>query len=1037
MGEKEKGFKSFVPEEYEQDKRRAYESLLGIADALSSGSSEEGLGQGNTTTLEVRQRHGSIAHDKHRRKRRRRREKSSSSSDRKWIRKERQRLIEAEKMAGPGKRLRQALVLQDESDLTNFIEDYKGDLGNIAFEKMLDSDVPRYRRSVLHVRGRDSSVVKNGGMNQQNDGWRRWIDTHDGIESTPCDIKSSHGVIDSVDAFIPIASKEETHGHPQGDYQGHLIERTREFNTKTRDHPHDIQLWLDFAAFQTETADILRSAGVHVSKQSYWEKRLEVLERGLQCNPGSDILTLEILHIAEKVKTPDEVNRLWRSALMSATGASSMSLWESFLERQRKHENFNAIVMSKCYLAAVTIFRREYEREEDLVSILIDCIRFHLECGFIGMGIAMIQVLLEYNVFYPEEVERQGLEQCFEKFWNSSCPLIGSENAPGWNRWYRSGCEVQEPSHKVDRNDDASFDGDDDIIGKEFDKKADTLEDEPSFEDIERWITMEMYKDSNVASSDPTSSKVAWEDIRPFAVFLKDSHSIMTILAKCMGYLGLQHVSFMQHAQVCQEQSDLSLFEMYCTPKMFRLLSSHDTILDGFSGEGENILHGVLPWWAKSPERQEFAVRLLTDIAGKLQGPLRGILMDMSIKIQLYDATRGVFSNANLQKALSFAKMVLSQQYDGILSLWGEYAFLSSLDSGGTSKMANKIFKKCMSQQRSEDGLYDAARLCHAHVKCQLLRQGLKWSILGSEFMYPACTAYMDKDHANNSIKAFFWFAGQIHQADMRQAIVQSRRVFQGLIPQCMDNHTKLAALIQTFVAFEILSGIVEDGHPRLDHALSIMHQVMMDLERKRILETEKPTIQDPMSLHILAVQQCVLACITCEMSPLALSPAEAREMVLHMLEVWPGSPLLLTSLSMMEERFNNINTLRRELRLLATQSSMQIHEHISLIALEETSPFPKARIVFEKALQQEPCRTCPIIWRLYMRKASFEYSHSIVDIFFRAVDACPWSKSVWMEGISLMTRCTAYPPKSLMETIQALREKDIPWSTEVYEILL
>eukprot|EP00889_Picochlorum_renovo_P001657 jgi/Picre1/28687/NNA_004087.t1 len=784
-------------------------AYLGIADALSSGSSEEGLGQGDTTTLEVRQRHGSIAHEKHRRKKRRRREKSSSS-DRKWIRKERQRLIEAEKMAGPGKRLRQALVLQDESDLTNFIEDYKGDWGNIAFEKMLDSDVPRYRRSVLNVRGRDSSVVKSGGMNQQNDGWRRWIDAHDGIESTACDIKSSHGVMDS-----------------------------------------------------TETADILRSAGVHVSKQSYWEKRLEVLERALQCNPGSNILTLEMLHIAEKVKTPDEVNRLWRSALMSATGASSMSLWESFLERQRKHENFNAIVMSKCYLAAVTIFRREFEREEDL-----------------------------------------GLEQCFEEFWNSSCPLIGSENAPGWNRWHRSGCEVEEPSHKVDRDDNASFEWDDDIIGKEFDKKADTLEDEPTFEDIERWITMEMYKDSNAASSHPTSSKVAWEDIRPFAVFLKDSHSIMTILAKCMGCLGLQHVSFMQHAQVCQEQSELSLFEMYCTPKMFRLLSSHDTILDGFSGEGENILHGVLPWWAKSPERQEFAVRLLTDIAGKLQGPIRGLLMDMSIKIQLYDATRGVFSDANLQKALSFAKMVLSQQYDGILSLWGEYAFLSSLDSGGTSKMANKIFKKCMSQQRSEDGLYDAARLCHAHVKCQLLRQGLKWSILGSELMYPACTAYMDKDHANNSIKAFFWFAGQIHQADMRQAIVQSssdsnilcetnnvtRRVFQGLIPQFMDNHTKLAALIQTFVAFEILSGIVEDGHPRLDHALSIMHQVMMDLERKRILETEKPTIQDPMSLHILAVQHAFWRGSTCEMSTLALSPAEARETVLHMLEVWPAA---------------------------------------------------------------------------------------------------------------------------------------------------
>lgn len=997
------------------------ESLLGIADALSSGSTDEekraSIEEGGTD-------HGSKVYEKHHRKKRRRKEKISTSSrsrsDRKWIRRERQRLIEAETMAGPGRRLRQALVLRDESDLKNFVEDYKGDLGNIAFEKVLDSDVPRYRKTLL--KGRDSSMGKNVGM-RQNDGWRRWIDQRDTIISTPLNPNWSHGAMDSVDAFIPVAaSKEEKdhEHHPQVDYEKQLIERTREFNILTRDRPHDVQIWLDFAAFQTETADILKSTGLHVSKQSYLEKRLQVLERALQCNPESDILRLEMLKIAEKVKTPDEVNHLWRSALVSATGAGSMSLWESFLERQRKHENFNAVVVSKCYLAAVIIFHKECEKEEDLVGILMDCIKYHMECGFLDMGVAMIQVLLEYNLFYPEEVEEQDLASCFETFWKSSCPLIGSENAPGWNRWYRSGYEGPKSTHGMDRNHGGMCDGnDDEILGKEFDERADKLEKEPSFEDMEHWITMEMSKDSKV----PTFSKVAWEDIRPFAVMLKDSHSIMTILAKCMGYLGLQHVSFLEHhAQVCQYRSDLSLFDLDFTAKIFQILSSHDTILDGFSGEGKKTLHGYLPWWAESPGRQEFAVRLLTDIAGKMQGPLRGILMDMSIKIQLYDATTGLFCDTRSQRALSYAKMVLSQQYDGILSLWGEYAFLSSLDSGGTSKVANKIFKKCMSQTRSEDALYDAARLCQAHVKCQLLHQGLKWSLLGSEFMYPACTAYMDREHATISIKCFLWFVGQSHIVDMREAIVQSRLVFQGLIPHCMDNHTALASLIQTFVAFEILSGIIDDGYPHLEHALSIMHQVMMDLERKRILETEKPSIQDPMSLHILAIQQCVLASVTCESSPLAMPPAEAREMVLHMLKIWPGSPLLLTSLSMMEKRFNNINTLRRELHLLAVQSDTQVHEHMSLVALEETSSFPKARIVFERALQQEPCRTCPIIWRLYMRKASFEYSQNIVDIFFRAIDACPWSKSVWMEGLALMAQCSAYPPNSIRETIQALR---------------
>lgn len=32
----------------------------------------------------------------------------------------------------------------------------------------------------------------------------------------------------------------------------HMMRRTRDFNVAVRERPHDLQLWLDFAAFQDE-----------------------------------------------------------------------------------------------------------------------------------------------------------------------------------------------------------------------------------------------------------------------------------------------------------------------------------------------------------------------------------------------------------------------------------------------------------------------------------------------------------------------------------------------------------------------------------------------------------------------------------------------------------------------------------------------------------------------------------------------------------------------------------------------------------------
>jgi len=49
------------------------------------------------------------------------------------------------------------------------------------------------------------------------------------------------------------ASDEEEEGTPGESQDEYILRRTKEFNIAVRERSHDLQLWLDYAAFQDET----------------------------------------------------------------------------------------------------------------------------------------------------------------------------------------------------------------------------------------------------------------------------------------------------------------------------------------------------------------------------------------------------------------------------------------------------------------------------------------------------------------------------------------------------------------------------------------------------------------------------------------------------------------------------------------------------------------------------------------------------------------------------------------------------------------
>ena len=112
-----------------------------MADALSDLSEES-----NGTDDERAKVDGRETRTRHKEAGRVRRIRHHSKDDLYFRKKERKRCIEAEKRRGEHSRIRQALFIRSEKDLGRFVEDCKGDLGNVAFERLHQQDVPLYKK---------------------------------------------------------------------------------------------------------------------------------------------------------------------------------------------------------------------------------------------------------------------------------------------------------------------------------------------------------------------------------------------------------------------------------------------------------------------------------------------------------------------------------------------------------------------------------------------------------------------------------------------------------------------------------------------------------------------------------------------------------------------------------------------------------------------------------------------------------------------------------------------------------------------------
>jgi len=173
------------------------------------------------------------------------------------------------------------------------------------------------------------------------------------------------------------------------------------------------------------------------------------------------------------------------------------------------------------------------------------------------------------------------------------------------------------------------------------------------------------------------------------------------------------------------------------------------------------------------------------------------------------------------------------------------------------------------------------------------------------------------------------------------------------------------------------------------------------------------------------------------------VSPERVRACVCHAIELFPHNTQLVVYLIDIEMLGAAWGRLCRALDLHA--SSYQ-DSGLWLQALRAESlrgarcyTIHRIRYLIEKACassENKSAPSCPLLWRVYI---AFEMEASRPEaarrVFFRAINSCPWSKSVWLDGFRLLRNFMS--PVEMSELLDVMKDKEIRLRTDIYEILL
>lgn len=236
--------------------------------------------------------------------------------------------------------------------------------------------------------------------------------------------------------------------------ESYMVQRTSEYNQQLLHEPHDIQLWLEFIAFQDEALVwgklpmMVEGEKMDTKRRrtALLERKVAIYEKALASNPFSEELIAGHMQLVQSFWETEKLVTQWKNIVFKQPNSSF--LWLKYIEFCQSHFSFfrtSAIIVlyHKCVTTLSSILNRtlvshkpESHAEQRLMAIVILYCYFLRHCGHLERGVAIFQALIEFNVCRPEALKEETFNvrrEKFKSFWTSREPRVGESGSRGWS----------------------------------------------------------------------------------------------------------------------------------------------------------------------------------------------------------------------------------------------------------------------------------------------------------------------------------------------------------------------------------------------------------------------------------------------------------------------------------------------------------------------------------------------------------------------------------------------------------------------------
>ncbi|KAL6477228.1 hypothetical protein MHYP_G00130630 [Metynnis hypsauchen] len=382
-----------------------------------------------------------------------------------------------------------------------------------------------------------------------------------------------------------------------------LIAHAEEFNKKLRENPTDTDLWMDFIRFQDTLCGV---SGVfsgqegdaesrRLSIRALLERKVSIVERALDSNPGSVELKLERLRLCGELWEPSALLKEWKKLVF--IHPNSATLWRSYLLfTQSQFSTFSVSKVIAAYGKCLSTLSAVQDgsmvshpplagTEEDMLEIFLLQCHFLRQAGHSEKAVSLFQALLDFTFHKPDSVKHLSTRQqveFFEPFWDGGEPRVGERGARGWRAWMlqqeRGGWVIPpEPEEEEEDQDECE------IRDKTQPKWKVWLDVEASRE-ANHWLPWRPDKTKGQSEEDceDPDRQVLFDDIGPSLIRVESAGLKLRLLLAFLRFLGLPDPSAPPPCSLLLD--DPALLDLGPDPD--RPLTSYHLQLTGISAVG-------------------------------------------------------------------------------------------------------------------------------------------------------------------------------------------------------------------------------------------------------------------------------------------------------------------------------------------------------------------------------------------------------------------------------------------------------------------